>query len=123
METIKVDGKMIRKFRKRKGWTGEEMAVKAGVKNAQYFYRIERNVDTPSLTLLSKIADALGVPATLFIEDTSHTNEETRKIVEAALSFARVEPARLSIGAMSFEVPDELLERFIKFILVYKESR
>lgn len=123
MDSIKVNGKRIRKFRNKKGWSVGELAKSIGMKNAQYLYRIERGEQRPSFTLLSRIAAALEVPSTLLIEDEIPVSDETAKILDAIHAVSSSEKARLTVGVMSFDVPDEILDHIIKFILVYNEPR
>jgi transcriptional regulator with XRE-family HTH domain len=58
-------GNTVRRLREAKGWSQEEMAEKAGL-HRTYISGIERGIRNPTLTILFKLADALGVePGTL----------------------------------------------------------
>lgn len=54
-------GERIREIRKEKGISERELAEKAEVSQG-YISQIEHNTTTPSMNVLLKIADALGVP-------------------------------------------------------------
>jgi transcriptional regulator with XRE-family HTH domain len=57
----------IREKRRRKGWTQADLAEKTGV-SANYIALVERGRKVPSLRLLLRIADALGVSVSFLIE-------------------------------------------------------
>lgn len=58
-------GNTVRRLREAKGWSQEEMAEKAGL-HRTYISGIERGIRNPTLTILFKLANALGVePGTL----------------------------------------------------------
>lgn len=58
-------GNTVRRLREAKGWSQEEMAEKANL-HRTYISGIERGIRNPTLTILFKLADALGVePGTL----------------------------------------------------------
>lgn len=59
-KTIKVLGKKIQKLRKQKGLSQEELAEKLGFSRVYMGY-IEQGRETPSLKLLMKLANKLGV--------------------------------------------------------------
>lgn len=61
--TLQLIGRQIRKLRERRGLSQEALAELAGVSRA-YFGRVERGDADLSVTVLHKIAAALGVPAT-----------------------------------------------------------
>lgn len=50
----------MRKFRRDKGWSQEELAERAGV-HRTYISGVERLVRNPTITIVGRIADALGV--------------------------------------------------------------
>lgn len=52
-------GEMIHVLRRRKGWSQEELAKKAGV-SASYISKLERNDADPSLDTLGTVVGALG---------------------------------------------------------------
>ena len=53
-------GQNIKRLREKKGWTQEELAEKAEL-HISYIGQIERGLRYPSLRVLFKISDALGV--------------------------------------------------------------
>lgn len=54
-------GKRIKKFREKAKLTQEQLAQKAGLKNANYFAVIERGEVTTSPANILKISKALGI--------------------------------------------------------------
>ncbi len=84
----------IRTMRKRKGWTQAQLAEKSGV-SANYIALLERGDRTPSLKLLSRIADALEVKvSSIFENDLQKDLQElkkqynTKELRDAILHFA-----------------------------------
>ena len=57
----------VRKLRKSKGWTQEELAVRTGL-HRTYIGSIERGERNVSLINVEKIADALGVPVEALVK-------------------------------------------------------
>lgn len=53
-------GRKIRTLRKSKGWTQEELGASCSI-NYKYIGAIERGEENPSLSVLQKIAEGLGV--------------------------------------------------------------
>jgi len=53
-------GKKIGELRAQKGWSQEEFAHRAGL-NRTHLYRLERGIQSMTLTTLKTIADTLGV--------------------------------------------------------------
>jgi len=49
----------MRKFRREKGWSQEELAHQAGV-HRTYISGVERLVRNPTITIVGRIAEALG---------------------------------------------------------------
>jgi len=84
----------IRTIRKRKGWTQTRLAERSGV-SANYIALLERGKKTPSLKLLSRIAEALEVKvSSIFENDLQKDLEElkrqynTQELSEAIKHFA-----------------------------------
>lgn len=50
----------MRKYRREKGWSQEELADQAGV-HRTYISGVERLVRNPTITIVGRIAEALGV--------------------------------------------------------------
>ena len=63
-------GETIRKLRAAKGWSSGELAQKSGVSRA-YLWQLEiGGKEHPTVQILEKLAKALGVPVTEFIEES-----------------------------------------------------
>lgn len=58
-----IVGKNIRRLRKARGVTQEQLAAEAGMA-MRYLSGVERGEENPTLRFLAKIADALEVPLT-----------------------------------------------------------
>lgn len=63
-----IVGKNVRKFRKQKGLTQEELAFAAEI-DLTYMGGIERGKRNPSLLVMARIADALSVPLNRLISE------------------------------------------------------
>jgi len=77
-----ITGKNIRRLREEKNLTQEKLAEMVEV-SGSYIGYLERGKQSPSLKLLGKIAEALGVqPDTLLVnpENVSEETEELRKL-------------------------------------------
>jgi transcriptional regulator with XRE-family HTH domain len=61
-------GKNVRRLRQQKGLTQEELAFEAEI-DLTYMGGIERGKRNPSLLVMARIADALGVPLPKLIAD------------------------------------------------------
>ncbi|HEY9784909.1 MAG TPA: helix-turn-helix transcriptional regulator [Candidatus Obscuribacterales bacterium] len=57
---IRDTGKRIRKLREEKGWSQEQLALEAGVDNS-HLGKLERGEGNPTIRLVYRIAEALGV--------------------------------------------------------------
>lgn len=65
MDLVQVLGTNVRKLRKAKGLSQEELALDAGMKRS-YLSDLERGVRNPSVRALGRLAEALAVePAEL----------------------------------------------------------
>jgi transcriptional regulator with XRE-family HTH domain len=62
MTLIETFGRNVRKARKDKGWTQEQLAFEAGVKRA-YLSEVENGQRNVSLDVVEKLAKALDVEA------------------------------------------------------------
>ena len=60
MDIKKKFGARLRKLREAQGWSQEELADRAGL-HRTYISSVERAVRNPTITVLAKIAAALGV--------------------------------------------------------------
>lgn len=61
MSWEKIVGRNIRRLRKNRGFTQEQLAAEAGMA-MRYLSGLERGEENPTLRFLTKIADALEVP-------------------------------------------------------------
>jgi transcriptional regulator with XRE-family HTH domain len=61
MDSRAILGRNIRRLRRRRGLTQEELAFEAGI-DLTYMGGIERGKRNPSLLVLARIAKALSVP-------------------------------------------------------------
>ena len=59
-------GNNVRRLREAKGWSQEVFAEKANL-HRTYISGIERGIRNPTLTIIFKIADALGVEPAIII--------------------------------------------------------
>jgi transcriptional regulator with XRE-family HTH domain len=57
----------LRRIRKAKGLSQEELAFECGV-HRTYVSGVERAIRNPTITIVAKIADALDVPASALLE-------------------------------------------------------
>jgi transcriptional regulator with XRE-family HTH domain len=63
-----VLGKNVRRLRRQKGLTQEELAFEAEI-DLTYMGGIERGKRNPSLLVMARIADTLSVPLTKLLND------------------------------------------------------
>jgi transcriptional regulator with XRE-family HTH domain len=63
MTPIKRVAVRIRQLRTKRKWTKRELAQRAGISYG-YLWRLEAARQDPTLTVLEKLAKALGVPVT-----------------------------------------------------------
>ncbi len=61
-------GNRVRNYRKNKNWTILDLSKKAGVTSSM-ISQIERNICSPSLSLLRKIAEAFEIPVWVLLYD------------------------------------------------------
>jgi len=63
---MKIDiGEKIRYYRKKLGFSQEELALRAGIHPA-YLGKLERNEKNPTVETIDKIIDAVGVSYAVF---------------------------------------------------------
>ena len=60
-------GNNVRRLRKSRGWSQEDLAEKADL-HRTYISGIERGVRNPTLTILFKLAQALGVAPSVLVD-------------------------------------------------------
>ena len=66
-QRLKRMGDKIQKARKTLGWTMENLADEANTSKSEIFY-VESGSRAPTVTTMSHIADALGLPFSYFFE-------------------------------------------------------
>ncbi|MBY9068241.1 helix-turn-helix transcriptional regulator [Hyphomonas sp. WL0036] len=67
MDIRKKFGKRLRQLREERGWSQEEFADRAGL-HRTYVSAVERGVRNPTLSVLSRLADALAVTLSDLVE-------------------------------------------------------
>lgn len=60
MDICKLVGKNIRRLREDKDWSQEQLAAETGL-HRTYISGIERGVRNPTVTIIAKVAEQLGV--------------------------------------------------------------
>ncbi|MBN9789245.1 transcriptional regulator [Pseudonocardia sp. TMWB2A] len=66
MDLVQLLGKNVRRYRKEKGMTQEELAVAASMERS-YVSDIERGTRNPSVAALGRLAEALKIDAHLLL--------------------------------------------------------
>ncbi len=61
MDVRRLLGRNVQRLRLARGWSQEELADEAGI-HRTYVSGVERGVRNPTVTVLAKLAKALGVP-------------------------------------------------------------
>jgi len=81
-------GRNIRKFRKAKGLTQEQLAELAGI-SYKYLGEIERGETNPSIDTLKRIAEGLNIPLESIIktESVKSTQQEEKRYDESHPDF------------------------------------
>ena len=67
MDILQTIAGNLRRIRKEKGLSQEELAFECGV-HRTYVSGVERGIRNPTVTIVAKIADALEVPASVLLE-------------------------------------------------------
>ena len=67
MDIRKKFGKRLRALREDRGWSQEEFADRAGL-HRTYVSAVERGVRNPTLSVLERLAKALGVSMTELVQ-------------------------------------------------------
>ena len=62
MDIRRQVGENVRKLREKRGWSQERLSFEAEL-HRTYISGVERGVRNPTVTVLQKVADALGVSA------------------------------------------------------------
>ncbi len=67
MDIRKQVGRNVRRYRLKKDWSQEQLAFEAGI-HQTYLSGVENGARNPTITVLKKLADALGVPPAALLE-------------------------------------------------------
>lgn len=82
-EIIKVDpahfGETVRRLRKQRGWSQEEIATKMNTKK-QVISHYERGARIPKISTVAKCAEALGVSFLICGEDQKEKPERKQEV-------------------------------------------
>ena len=68
MDVVQLLGENVRRYRKLRGMTQEQLALDAGMERS-YVSDLERGQRNPSVKALGRLADALGVRPHLLLTD------------------------------------------------------
>ena len=67
MDIRKRLGLNVQRIRRQRSWSQEELAFQSGL-HRTYISGIERGVRNPTVSVLERLAEALGVPAAALLE-------------------------------------------------------
>ena len=67
MDICKKVGRNIQRLRREKSWSQEQLSFETNL-HRTYISGVERGVRNPTITVIEKIAIALGVPASAILE-------------------------------------------------------
>ena len=67
MDFRKRVGRNVRRYRLERDWSQEELAFESGL-HQTYLSGVENGTRNPTITVLKKLADALGVPPAALLE-------------------------------------------------------
>lgn len=118
MDNTNIVGKKIKSIRETKQISSSELAERTGLAEEQ-IYRIENNVDIPSLAPLIKIARALGVRLGTFLDDQDETGavicrkEESAKTTISFSNNAMNARTHMQYHSLSNSKADRHMEPFI----------
>lgn len=105
LEEIRL-GKMVQNRRKQLGLTLRSLAQKAGL-SAPFLSQIENSTATPSVTSMVKIAQALGVPTSYFL-DIASSNTLVHKASDT--HFYRLDQSQVRYGRIGSQLMQRQLE-------------
>jgi transcriptional regulator with XRE-family HTH domain len=69
MDWERLVGANVRRFRKERGLTQEQLSLEAGV-DLRYLGGVERGENNPSVAMLGKLAAVLAIHPRMFFDDT-----------------------------------------------------
>lgn len=78
MEICARLGQNLRRLRRERGWSQEEFAFKAGI-HRTYASDLERGARNPTITVVAKLAEALGVSAASLLDDPHNEGARSRR--------------------------------------------
>ena len=97
-------GERIRKLRAAKGWSSGELAQNSGVSRA-YLWQLQKDPKKhPSVQTLERLAKALGVPVTEFIEDSAAQGHASAALSSGLADFVRHRGPVLGVTKTDVEV-------------------
>ena len=67
MDVVQLLGANVRRYRKLRGMTQEELAHEVGMERS-YISDLERGTRNPSVRAVGRLAEALGVPAAALLQ-------------------------------------------------------
>lgn len=70
MDICKQLGLNVKRFRTEKGWSQEDLAFETGL-HRTYISGIERGIRNPTVTIVSRMAEALGAESHELLKPTS----------------------------------------------------
>ena len=116
--TIRIIGQTIKDLRSRRGLTLEEVAERSGCTSG-FLSQVERNKAVPSITTLTGIAEALGVPITAFFPDGFHAAKVVRATERETFQF---EGSAAAYSLLSTKFPHAALGAFLMTIRPAREA-
>ena len=97
-------GEKIRKLRAAKGWSSGELAQNSGVSRA-YLWQLETDgKKSPSIQILERLAKALGVPLTEFLEKGQSQGPVPTTLPPGLTNFLRTRSQALGVTPTDVEV-------------------
>ena len=74
MDVVQLLGENVRRYRKLKGMTQEQLAAEAGMERS-YVSDLERGTRNPTVSALGRLADALGIESYLLLLSNNRRDE------------------------------------------------
>ena len=107
-------GNLIKKFRKQQGYTQKQLAEKAGI-SSNSIIKYERGETSPSIYALQKIAAALGISASVLIDEGDNAEEKLKPFLEN-IKYVQNKLSRRDLYEMLAEEAAELSQAALKVI-------
>ncbi len=119
METIISNiGQRIKDFRKRRGWTLEELAQRTNC-SPGFISQLEHGKAAPSITTLYGIAEVLDIKITDFFPETIHPPKVVRSNQRQTF---RIEGSSIIYSPLMDRLPRAIFQSFILTILPTKQA-